>query len=85
MIAAELLGRAGQERPGHVFEGDERDIEKTVTEADRKRAGLGTDALMSRQPARCAGWLADEPTGRPPNAPKADHDIGRVVRCTSKK
>src|SRR6266404_1188023 len=27
-------------------------------------------AAMSRQPARCAGWLATMPTGRPPSRPK---------------
>ena len=29
-----------------------------------KRAAF-TEASMSRQPARCAGWLATTPTGRP--------------------
>jgi hypothetical protein len=34
-----------------------------------KRAAL-TDASMSRQPARCLGWLATTPTERPPSRAK---------------
>src|SRR5438093_1228348 len=49
-----------------------------------KRAAF-TEAAMSRQPARCAGWLATMPTGRPPSRPKPTTMFGANVACTSKK
>ena len=49
-----------------------------------KRAPL-TEALMSRQPARCAGWLATMPTGRPPSRPKPMTRFGAKSAWTSKK
>jgi hypothetical protein len=42
-----------------------------------KRAAL-TEASMSRQPARCAGWLATRPTGGPSSGAKPQ-DVGRVL------
>ena len=44
-----------------------------------------SDALMSRQPARWAGWLATMPTGRPPRRPKPTTMFGAYSACTSKK
>ncbi len=42
-----------------------------------KRAPL-SEALMSRQPARWAGWLATMPTGRPSESAEADDEVGGV-------
>src|SRR4030065_86553 len=44
-----------------------------------KRAAF-TEALMSRHPARCAGWLATIPPGRPRGRAKADDDVRREAR-----
>src|SRR5215813_7717461 len=49
-----------------------------------KRAAF-TEALMSRQPARWAGWLATIPTGRPPRRPNPTTILGAKSAWTSKK
>ena len=40
---------------------------------------------MSRHPARCAGWFATTPTGRPPSRPKPTTRFGAYSAWTSKK
>ena len=37
-----------------------------------------SEALMSRHPANCVGWLATMPTGRPSTRPKPDDDVHRI-------
>ena len=49
-----------------------------------KRAPL-TDASMSSVPARCAGWLATMPTGRPPSRAKPTMMFRAKCACTSRK
>ena len=49
-----------------------------------KRAPL-SEAAMSRHPARCAGWFATTPTGRPPSRPKPTTRFGAYSAWTSKK
>ena len=36
-----------------------------------------SDASMSRQPAKCIGWLATTPTGAPVDPAEADDDVRR--------
>ncbi len=52
---------------------------------NRTNRAAFTEALMSRHPARCAGWLATMPTGRPPSRPKPTTMFGANPACTSKK
>ena len=49
-----------------------------------KRAPF-TDASMSRQPARCAGWFATMPTERPPNRANPTMMLRAKCSCTSRK
>ena len=49
-----------------------------------KRAPF-TEASMSRQPARTAGWLATMPTLRPPKRAKPTTMLGAKCACTSRK
>src|SRR5205807_685962 len=44
-----------------------------------------SDALMSRHPARWAGWFGTIPTGRPPSRPKPTTMFGAKAAWTSKK
>ena len=78
--AAVLLLGPGR-KPGHVLEGDERDVE-AVAEAHEARAF--TDASMSSEPASTAGWLATMPTGRPPSRAKPTTMFFAKCSCTSR-
>ena len=73
--AAELLLRAGQEA-GHVFEGDERDVE-AVAEAHEARALVGRiDVEHASEHAGLVGDDADRLAGEPC---EADHQVAGVV------
>ena len=50
---------------------------------NRTNRAAFTDALMSRHPARWAGWLATIPTVRPPSRAKATMMLGANSLWTS--
>ena len=43
-----------------------------------------SEASMSRQPARCIGWLATTPTDAPSTRPKPTTMFGANPACTSR-
>ena len=52
--------------------GTSSNVTSGMLNASQKRTNRAplTDASMSSVPARCAGWLATMPTGRPPSRAK---------------
>ncbi len=78
--AAEFLLRAGQ-KAGNVFEGN------GMLKASQKRTKRApfVEALISRTPARKAGWLATMPTGRPSRRAKPTTRFFAKCSWTSKK
>ncbi len=79
--AAVLLGHSRQET-GHVYKGDERDVE-AVTEADEPGR---LDGSADVQHSRKHGWLVGDHAHRLPAQPgKADDDVAGVVRLHLEK
>src|SRR5437879_10281798 len=56
--------------------GTSSNVTSGILNASQKRTNLApfTEALMSRQPAKIAGWLATIPTGRPSSRAKRSEE-----------